>query len=144
MMQPMLPRPSLPPSISCVIPAFNEARNLASLLPEFLTTLKQLSPQVELIVVDDGSRDDTTAVMQALCQSHPELVYIKLSRNFGKELALTAGIEATKGDVVVLMDGDGQHPVSLVPNMLAQWREGVDVVYAVRKTRHDQSSLQIK
>ena len=68
---------------------------------------------------------------------------MKLSRNFGKEAALTAGIEASQGNVVVLMDGDGQHPVSLVPDMLAKWRTGADVVYAIRKTRHDQSSLQI-
>ncbi|MDD2808094.1 glycosyltransferase family 2 protein [Rhodoferax sp.] len=140
----MLTRSSLHPSLSCVIPAFNEAINLATLLPEFLATLKQLSSQVELIVVDDGSRDNTLHVMQRLCQNHPELVYLKLSRNFGKEPALTAGIEAAHGDVVLLMDADGQHPISLVPAMLAQWRNGADVVYAVRKTRHDQSGLQIK
>ena len=132
------------PSISCVIPAYNEARNLPSVLPEVLATLQRLSPQVELIVVDDGSRDDTTQVMQTLCAAHPELVYLKLSRNFGKEPALTAGIEAARGDVVVLMDGDGQHPVSLVPEMLDKWRQGSDVVYAIRRTRSDQSSLQIK
>lgn len=132
------------PSISCVIPAYNEARNLPSVLPEVLATLQRLSPQVELIVVDDGSRDDTTQVMQTLCAAHPELVYLKLSRNFGKEPALTAGIEAARGDVVVLMDGDGQHPVSLVPEMLDKWRQGSDVVYAIRRTRSDQSSLQIR
>jgi polyisoprenyl-phosphate glycosyltransferase len=98
---------------------------------------------VELIVVDDGSRDDTAAVMQAVCRQHPQVVYLKLSRNFGKEPALTAGIEAAQGDVVVLMDGDGQHPVSLVPDMLTKWRDGADVVYAIRRTRHDQSNLQI-
>jgi len=131
------------PSISCVIPAFNEARNLSLLIDQVLATLTTLSPQVELIVVDDGSRDDTAAVMQAVCQAHPQVVYLKLSRNFGKESALTAGIEATRGDVVVLMDGDGQHPVTLVPDMLTKWREGADVVYAIRRTRHDQSNLQI-
>jgi glycosyltransferase involved in cell wall biosynthesis len=82
--------------------------------------------------------------MQALCATHPEVIYLKLSRNFGKEPALTAGIDAALGEVVILMDGDGQHPVSLVPDMLAKWRSGADVVYAVRKTRHDQSGLQIK
>jgi glycosyltransferase involved in cell wall biosynthesis len=81
--------------------------------------------------------------MHQLCATYPELVYLKLSRNFGKEPALTAGIEAALGDVVVLMDGDGQHPVSLVPDMLSLWREGSDVVYAIRRTRHDQSSLQV-
>ncbi len=144
MMQPMQTRQHLSPSLSCVIPAYNEARNLTALLPMILSTLQRLSRQVELIVVDDGSRDDTAAVMHALCATHPELVYLKLSRNFGKEPALTAGLEAAQGDVVVLMDGDGQHPVALIPDMLALWQQGLDVVYAVRRTRHDQSSLQIK
>ncbi|MCF8160060.1 MAG: glycosyltransferase family 2 protein [Polaromonas sp.] len=136
-------RQTLPPSISCVIPAYNEARSLGALVPEVLATLQTLSAQVELIIVDDGSRDDTLAVMHALCARYPQVSYLKLSRNFGKEPALTAGIDAAQGDVVILMDGDGQHPVSLVPDMLAQWRGGADVVYAVRRTREDQSSLQI-
>lgn len=139
----MLIRQNLSPSISCVIPAFNEARNLGRLIDDILATLTGLSRRIELIVVDDGSRDDTEAVMAAQCALHPEVVYLKLSRNFGKEPALTAGIEAAQGDVVVLMDGDGQHPVSLVPDMLAKWREGADVVYAVRRTRADQSGLQV-
>ena len=139
----MMPRTVQHPSISCVIPAFNEARNLEAVVPHILTTLAGLSEHVELIVVDDGSRDDTTQVMQALCAAHREVVYLKLSRNFGKEPALTAGIDATRGDVVVLMDADGQHPVALLPEMLQKWRQGSDVVYAVRKTRNDQSGLQV-
>ncbi len=135
--------PDLHPSISCVVPAFNEARNLPELLPGLLATLHAMSGQVEVLVVDDGSRDDTEQVMRDLCAHHPALVYIKLSRNFGKEPALSAGIEICLGDVVVLMDGDGQHPARLLPEMLARWREGFDVVYAVRKTRLDQSNLQI-
>ena len=131
------------PSLSCVVPAFNEARNLATVVPHILATLATLSDRIELIVVDDGSRDDTTSVMQALCAAHPEVVYLKLSRNFGKEPALTAGIDATRGDVVFLMDADGQHPVTLLPEMLQKWRLGSDVVYAVRKTRDDQSGLQV-
>jgi len=139
----MQTRHQLSPSLSCVIPAYNEARNLPSLVQQVLSALAPLTRQLELVVVDDGSRDDTAAVMHTLCQQHPQLVYLKLSRNFGKEPALTAGIEAAQGDVVVLMDGDGQHPVSLVPDMLAKWRDGADVVYAIRRTRSDQSNLQI-
>jgi polyisoprenyl-phosphate glycosyltransferase len=139
----MTPRSQLPPSISCVIPAFNEARNLGAVLPRALSTLQSMSDRVELIVVDDGSRDDTAAVMQALCAAHPALVYLRLSRNFGKEPALTAGIDATRGEVVLLMDADGQHPVELLPTMLERWQQGSDVVYAVRKTRDDQSGLQV-
>ena len=139
----MMPRIDRSPSISCVIPAFNEARNLGTVLPPILATLAGLSERVELIVVDDGSRDDTAQVMRALCAAHPQLVYLQLSRNFGKEPALTAGIDAARGEVVVLMDADGQHPVSLVPEMLLKWKHGADVVYAVRQTRDDQSGLQV-
>ncbi len=140
----MLNRQHHSPTLSCVIPAFNEARNLNVLIPDILNTLLRLSPQAELIVVDDGSTDNTASVMQAIAKVYPQLVYLRLSRNFGKEPALTAGLEAALGDVVILMDGDGQHPVSLLPDMLAKWREGADVVYAVRKTRLDQSGLQIR
>jgi glycosyltransferase involved in cell wall biosynthesis len=139
----MMTRSTQTPSISCVIPAFNEARNLGTVVPQVLNVLSALSDSVELIVVDDGSRDDTTEVMKALCAAHPQVVYLKLSRNFGKEPALTAGIDATRGEVVVLMDADGQHPVNLVPDMLQKWKDGADVVYAVRKTREDQSGLQV-
>ena len=138
----MMTRPTQSPSISCVIPAFNEARNLGVVVPQILAILATLSDRCELVVVDDGSRDDTTAVMQGLCAVHRELVYLKFSRNFGKEPALTAGLDAAGGDVVVLMDADGQHPVTLLPDMLQKWRQGADVVYAVRKTRDDQSGLQ--
>jgi glycosyltransferase involved in cell wall biosynthesis len=139
----MMSRFDQSPSISCVIPAFNEARNLGVVVPQILATLSSLSEHIELIVVDDGSRDDTTQVMQGLCEAHFEVVYLKLSRNFGKEPALTAGIDATRGDVVILMDADGQHPIALLPEMLQKWRQGSDVVYAVRKTRDDQSGLQV-
>lgn len=138
----MMPRTLESPSISCVMPAFNEARNLGRVVPQLLATLSALSTQIELIVVDDGSRDDTQQVMQTLCAAHREVVYLLLSRNFGKEPALTAGLDAARGDVVVLMDADGQHPAALLPEMLQKWRQGADVVYAVRKTRDDQSRLQ--
>lgn len=139
----MISRSDQSPSISCVIPAFNEARNLGTVVPRILATLASLSDQIELIVVDDGSRDDTMQVMQTLCAAHVAVVYLRLSRNFGKEPALTAGIDATRGEVVILMDADGQHPVALLPDMLQKWRQGSDVVYAVRKTREDQSGLQV-
>lgn len=139
----MMQRTNSSPAISCVIPAFNEARNLGVVVPEILATLMSLSPQVELIVVDDGSRDDTSEVMRALCAAHPQLLYLKFSRNFGKEPALTAGIDAALGEVLVLMDADGQHPVALLPDMFKKWQQGADVVYAVRKSREDQSNLQV-
>jgi glycosyltransferase involved in cell wall biosynthesis len=124
------------------MPAFNEASNLGVVVPQTLAALQGLSPRVELIVVDDGSRDDTARVMQGLCAAHAQVVFIGLSRNFGKESALTAGLDAAGGEVVVLMDADGQHPTALLPEMLSKWKQGVDVVYAVRKAREDQTALQ--
>jgi glycosyltransferase involved in cell wall biosynthesis len=132
------------PSISCVIPAFNEAASLAVLIPQILGILTALSQKVEIIVIDDGSSDDTLTVMQGLCAVHTQVLCLQLSRNFGKEFALMAGIDAALGDVVVLMDGDGQHPPSLLPLMLSCWQDGAEVVYAVRQTRRDQSELQIQ
>jgi len=83
------------------MPACNEARNLAQVVPQVLAALAQLADAFELIVVDDGSRDDTAQVVRALAQAHPQLVLIRFSRNFGKEAALTAGLAAARGDVVV-------------------------------------------
>jgi polyisoprenyl-phosphate glycosyltransferase len=126
------------PSMSCVLPAYNEALNLGQVVPDVLRAALALSPQVEIIVVDDGSRDDTALVMHGLCAAHPQVVYVQLSRNFGKEAALTAGLDAAHGDLVVLMDADGQHPTALLGDMLLKWQQGADVVYALRKTRRDQ------
>jgi polyisoprenyl-phosphate glycosyltransferase len=137
------PRSSSTPSLSCVMPAYNEAGNLGQVVPHVLAALNALSPRVELVIVNDGSRDATAQVLAGLCAVHPQLVALNLSRNFGKEAALTAGLEATRGDVVVIMDADGQHPANLLPEMLQKWKQGSDVVYAVRKTRHDQSFLHV-
>ncbi|HMN14947.1 MAG TPA: glycosyltransferase family 2 protein, partial [Bellilinea sp.] len=123
------------------MPAYNEAASLPRVVPEVLAALLALSPKVELIVVDDGSRDDTLAVMAELAEQYPNLVTLQLSRNFGKEAALAAALEAALGDVVVMMDADGQHPAALLPEMLHHWRDGADNVYAVRKNREDQPRL---
>ncbi|QTD45843.1 glycosyltransferase family 2 protein [Ottowia testudinis] len=123
------------------MPAYNEAMNLPRVVPEVLAALTALSPEVELIIVNDGSRDDTAAVALALCAGHPQVRLVDLSRNFGKEAALAAGLDHARGDAVVLMDSDGQHPVSLLPRMLQEWQQGADVVYTVRRTRADQTPL---
>jgi len=126
------------------MPAYNEAGSLVRVVPQVLAALAQLADAVELIVVDDGSSDGTLEAARELARAHPQLVLLGLSRNFGKEAALTAGLQAARGDVVVLMDADGQHPSALLPEMLARWRAGADVVYAVRRTRADQSRLHAR
>lgn len=131
------------PALSCVIPAYNEADSLPLFLPQLWEALRHLTDRFEIVVVNDGSRDTTLNVLSALVARYPGIVVVDLSRNFGKEAAMTAGLQAAGGEVVILMDADGQHPVSLLPSMLQRWREGIDVVYAVRSTRADQSSLHV-
>ena len=138
--------PSLPsaqrrhgtPSISAVVPAYNEAANLPRLLAELSQALAAISPQWELILVDDGSRDNTPAVVAPWLQK-PGLRYLRLSRNFGKEAALSAGLEHAQGDVVLTLDADLQHPLTLLPTLLQGWRNGADTVCGVRETRADES-----
>jgi len=135
----MTPAPRSPrPAISCVMPAFNEAENLPIVLAEVTRQLAELSERWELIVVDDGSRDATPAAMLPWLVQ-PGVRYVRLSRNFGKEAALTAGIDRAGGDVVLLMDADGQHPATLLPRMLDAWVQGADMVCAARASRADES-----
>lgn len=126
------------PAISCVVPAFNEAANLGPLLTGLTAQLTLLTDRWEVIVVDDGSRDATPAAMAAWLVN-PGVRYLRLSRNFGKEAALTAGIDRAAGDVVLLMDADLQHPASLLPAMVTAWQQGADMVCAARATRADES-----
>ena len=126
------------PAISCVMPAFNEAENLPVVLPDVTRQLAELTDRWELIVVDDGSRDATPQAMLPWL-ARPGVRYVRLSRNFGKEAALTAGIDRADGDVVLLMDADGQHPATLLPRMLDAWMQGADMVCAARASRADES-----
>lgn len=130
---------SEPFTLSCIVPCLNEQENLGILLPELLATLVPHVGRLEILVVDDGSTDGTPELMRHWVELHPEVVYLRLSRNFGKEAALTAGLDAAQGDVVVCLDADLQHPPSLIPAMIARWQAGVQMVYAVRSTRHDET-----
>jgi glycosyltransferase involved in cell wall biosynthesis len=124
-------------AISCVIPAYNEADNLGPLLTALTAKLAALASRWEVIVVDDGSRDATAQVL-APWLARGGIRYVRLSRNFGKEAALTAGIDRALGDVVILMDADLQHPVGVIPQMLQAWGDGADMVSAARVNRADE------
>ncbi|MEO6410617.1 MAG: glycosyltransferase family 2 protein [Burkholderiaceae bacterium] len=131
----------LQPCISCVLPAFNEAANLPALLERLIRVLAELTPRWEVLVVDDGSTDTTPAAMLGWVH-RPGVRYLRLSRNFGKEAALTAGIDRAEGDVVILMDADGQHPPELIASMLHAWSEGIDMVCTARDSRADESFVK--
>src|SRR4029077_2999578 len=108
---------------------------------QLTATLLTLSRRVEIIVVDDGSSDNTAATAALLSTEYP-VKCIFLSRNFGKEAALTAGIHEASGDVVVLMDSDMQHPVATIPVFIEKWREGYEMVYGVRANRDDEGFMK--
>ncbi len=134
------PRPRQP-SVSCVVPAHNEAANLPALLQGLTSVLQQMSPNWEIVIVDDGSRDETLLALLPWL-TRPGVVCLQLSRNFGKEAALGAGLDHARGDVVFTLDADLQHPVELLPQMLQAWREGADMVYAVRRDRSSESAIK--
>jgi glycosyltransferase involved in cell wall biosynthesis len=126
--------------ISIVIPLYNEGSHLSALLSDLKTALQQTGCPFELILVDDGSPDDTWERIKDEARTLPSLRAVRLSRNFGKELALCAGLERARGDAVVVMDGDGQHPPSLLPVMVEKWRtSGADIVQAVKTKRGSES-----
>ncbi|MDB2384726.1 glycosyltransferase family 2 protein [Endozoicomonas sp.] len=132
-----------PPFLSCVVPVFNEGEVISTFIPALVEQLKAVTGQFEVIVVDDGSSDNTIELVKPFC-SDPSVKLIGLSRNFGKEAALTAGIDACKGDAVILIDADFQHPLEMIPVFLNYWEKGYDMVYGVRKDRKDESLLKKK
>ncbi len=128
----------LPNMITCLMPAYNEAENLPHVIPETYHHLKQFCQEVEILIVDDGSTDNTVSVARDLASHYP-ISIVKLSRNFGKEVGLSAGLDNARGDVVVIMDSDGQHPLSVIDEFIEHWRTGFDMVYGVRANRDDES-----
>ena len=128
-------KPGEMPSISIVAPAYNEQEVLGEFHRRVTEVMAGLGCQYEIVLVNDGSRDNTLALMYALRERDPHISVVDLSRNFGKEIALSAGLDHTKGDVVVVLDSDLQDPPELIPQMLDIWREGYDVVYGMRTAR---------
>ena len=121
-------------SLSVVIPMHDEQRNVEPLLARLLPVLDRLGIPAEIICVDDGSRDGTLAALKEYRAGEQRLKIISLSRNFGKEVALAAGLEHASGDVTVLMDADLQHPPELIEAFIERWRAGYEMVYGVRRT----------
>ncbi|MCE4554084.1 glycosyltransferase family 2 protein [Roseateles cellulosilyticus] len=129
-------------SLDVVLPAFNEAANLPALFARLRGVLPALTPHWRLLLIDDGSSDDTAAVAQAAIAAGLPLRYVKLSRNFGKEAALTAGLALADADCVLLMDADGQHAPDLIAQMHQAWMRGADMACAVRAHRDEEGPLK--
>jgi polyisoprenyl-phosphate glycosyltransferase len=130
--------------LSVVIPAFNEEGALAELLPRTGRVLDALSDDWEVIVVDDGSTDATWAAVEAAAADDARIRGIRLSRNFGHQVALTAGLSAATGDLVITMDGDLQHPPETIPALVAKANQGFDVVYGVRSPSDAEGWFKIR
>jgi len=124
-------------SISIVIPCLNEQDNIPKLMERISAELKD-DYSYEIIFVDDGSTDRTMEVLRQLTTQYPTLRYISLSRNFGHQQALKAGLDRASGDCVIMMDADLQHPPALIRQLIEKWRSGYDIVYTVR-----QANLQL-
>jgi glycosyltransferase involved in cell wall biosynthesis len=130
------------PVFSVVVPAFNEAAGLAAFHTRLAAVMDGIGAGWELVIVDDGSRDDTAAVAARLHAADRRVALVQLSRNFGKEIAATAGLDHARGEAVILIDADLQDPPELIPELVAAWREGYDMVYAERRDRHGDSWLK--
>jgi glycosyltransferase involved in cell wall biosynthesis len=132
-------------ALSVVVPMYNEQGNVAPLLERLAGILERLPgrPGYEIVVVNDGSTDATANAIRDEMRRHRHVVLVNLSRNFGHQLAATAGIELAGGDAVVLMDGDLQDPPELIGAFVDKWREGYDVVYAIRRTRKGESRFKL-
>jgi glycosyltransferase involved in cell wall biosynthesis len=128
--------------ISVIVPLYNEAENIDYLFERLLTVLDRLETSYEIVCVNDGSRDSTLKHLIEHHQQNPVIKVINLSRNFGKEIALTAGLDYAEGAAIIPIDADLQDPPELIAELVAKWREGYDVVYATRRSRQGETWLK--
>ncbi len=126
------------PTLSIVVPAYNEERNIAAFLAAMIPVLERLGESFEIVFIDDGSRDKTLGLLAAAASQDPRIKVIGLARNFGKDVALSAGLAHTSGQAVIPIDCDLQHPPELIPEFVARWREGHDMVLGVRSKRDEE------
>lgn len=125
------------PFYSVILPVFNEAENLGELYRRLTAVMRESDGDYEIIFVDDGSKDASVGVIQELHQGDPRVKLIRLTRNFGHQLAISAGLSFSRGDAVIVMDSDLQDSPEDIPTLLAHWKEGNEVVYAVRESRKE-------
>lgn len=131
------------PTISILAPVYNEEPVLPELYRRVQAVMDQLDEPWELILVDDGSRDNSAAVIAQLHEEDPRVKGISFSRNFGFQIAVTAGLDHVQGEAVILADADLQDPPEVFPRMIAKWREGYDVVYGVRASREGETWFKL-
>jgi dolichol-phosphate mannosyltransferase len=133
-----------PPEISIVVPCFNEESVILETNRRLIGTMTQTGRCFELVYVDDGSRDHTLTLLTSLQLADARIRVVSLSRNFGHQLAITAGLHHSRGQAVVLIDADLQDPPEVIPKMIARWREGYEVVYGTRMSREGETAFKTK
>jgi polyisoprenyl-phosphate glycosyltransferase len=131
-------------SLSVIVPAYNEQEVLAEFQQRIASVLDTLQAKSEIIYVNDGSRDSTLKILHELREKDERVAVLNLSRNFGKEIAVTAGLDFARGDAVVVIDADLQDPPELIPEMVETWRDGYDTVFATREVREGETWLKKK
>jgi dolichol-phosphate mannosyltransferase len=130
------------PELSVVVPAFNEEENVEPMFERLATALEGVVEGFEVLFVDDGSRDGTWGRISQLAAKDPRVRGLRFSRNFGHQAAVTAGVDAARGRAVVIIDADLQDPPEVIPEMVARWREGWEVVYAQREQREGETAFK--
>ncbi len=130
------------PVFSVVIPMYNEAEIIGEMHRRLAAVMSALGAQWEAVYVNDGSRDASLSIVENLQQADSHIAIVSLSRNFGKEIATTAGLDHAQGDAVIVIDADLQDPPEVIPRLVAAWRSGYDVVYARRRKRNGETWLK--
>jgi glycosyltransferase involved in cell wall biosynthesis len=130
------------PELSVVVPVFNESANIEPLCDRLVPILERVAASWEVVFVDDGSEDDTLSAIRARNATEPRIGAVSFSRNFGKEVAIAAGLDHARGRAVVIMDADLQHPPEVIERFVARWREGYVMVYGQRTSRADESAVK--
>jgi glycosyltransferase involved in cell wall biosynthesis len=130
------------PELSVVVPVFNESANIEPLCDRLVPILERVAASWEVVFVDDGSEDDTLSMIRARNAAEPRIGAVSFSRNFGKEVAIAAGLDHARGRAVVIMDADLQHPPEVIERFVARWREGYVMVYGQRTSRADESAVK--
>jgi glycosyltransferase involved in cell wall biosynthesis len=128
--------------LSVIVPCYNEQEVLPEFHRRLAAVMNGMGLPWEVVYVNDGSGDATLTIMRELRSTHPEVAIVDLSRNFGKEVAMTAGLDACQGDAVVIIDADLQDPPEVIPELVAEWRAGYDMVYARRESRLGETAIK--
>lgn len=131
-----------PIELSIVIPVYNEETNIAPLCRRLVPILEKITPLWEILFVDDGSSDATLPAIKEAASKEPRIGAVSFSRNFGKEIAIAAGLDHANGRAVVIMDADLQHPPEMIAEFVSQWRNGYDMVYGQRMDRSDETPMR--